>query len=312
MTTTRASGVRREAPRTPAAASEARGHGRWALLFIGPIALGLVIFYLWPIVDTLYLSLGKTGVFGGWQWIGFANYAKVLSDPEFARALGNTFAYTGLVLLALPVALVIAVLLHTKGLRFVGALRVAYFLPIVTMPVAVGWIWNLIYNGEFGALNAVLGLFGIPGVSWLTNPTTALAAIGVAGIWLTLGYPVVLFVAALQNVPTEIIEAAEIDGAGPFRRFWSIIIPLITPTIFFVVVLTVIGALQVFDLIYVMVGQTSPVLPQTETVIYLFYRTAFLEHNRGLASAIVTIVLLMIMALTAIQFRLQRRWVHYE
>lgn len=311
MTSSRASGLQRGAPRSRRK-SEARGQGRWALLFIAPIGIGLAIFYIWPIVTTIYLSLGKTGVFGGWEWIGFANYSKVFTDEEFARALGNTLVYTGLVLFSIPIALVIAVLLQTKGLRFVGTLRVAYFLPIVTLPAAVGWIWSLIYNGDFGALNAALGAIGIEGTSWLTNPATALGAIGVVGIWISLGYPVMLFIAALQNVPSEISEAAEIDGAGPARRFFSVTIPLITPTIFFVVVLTIIGALQVFDLIFVMIGQTSPVLPETETVIYLFYRTAFLEHNQGLASAIVTVLLLLIMLLTAAQFRLQRRWVHYD
>ena len=182
----------------------------------------------------------------------------------------------------------------------------------MTLPVAVAWVWRLIYNGDFGVLNAVLGLVGIQGTSWLANGSTALVAVSIVGAWMSLGYPVILFVAALQGVPEELHEAAELDGASPIRRFFSVTIPLVSPTIFFVTVLTVIGALQMFDLIFVMIGVASPVIPQTETIIYLFYKTAFVDNNRGLAAAIVVCLMVVIMLLTAVQFRLQRRWVHYE
>jgi multiple sugar transport system permease protein len=273
---------------------------------------GALVFYVWPILSTVFLSLGKTGVFGGWTWNAGVNYAEVFGSPEVGRAMVNTLVYTGIVLLSIPLSLAIAALLQTRGLRFVGIIRVAYFLPIVTMPVAVGWIWSLIYNGDFGYLNVFLRSVGLPGNSWLTDPHTALVAISIVGVWLSLGYPVVLFIAALQGVPAELTEAAEIDGAGPVRRFVSVVVPMISPTIFFVTVLTVIGALQMFDLVFVMIGDASPVIPNTETVIYLFYRTAFVEHDQGLASAIVVVLMLVIMLLTYVQFRLQRRWVHYE
>lgn len=273
---------------------------------------GALLFYVWPIASTVFTSFGKTGVFGGWQWNAGANYVEVLTSPEVGRAMLNTVIYTGIVLLSIPLALVIAALLQTRGLRSVGLIRVAYFLPIVTMPVAVGWIWSLIYNGEFGVLNTVLRFIGLPGRSWLTEPQTALVAISLVGIWLSIGYPIVLFIAALQGVPVELTEAAELDGAGPIRRFVSVVLPMISPTVFFVTVLTVIGALQMFDLVFVMIGDASPVIPATETVIYLFYRTAFVDHNQGLASAIVVVLMMIIMLLTLMQFRLQRRWVHYE
>lgn len=273
---------------------------------------GALLFYVWPIASTVFTSFGKTGVFGGWQWNAGANYVEVLTSPEVGRAMLNTVIYTGIVLLSIPLALAIAALLQTRGLRSVGLIRVAYFLPIVTMPVAVGWIWSLIYNGEFGVLNTVLRFIGLPGRSWLTEPQTALVAISLVGIWLSIGYPIVLFIAALQGVPVELTEAAELDGAGPIRRFVSVVLPIISPTVFFVTVLTVIGALQMFDLVFVMIGDASPVIPSTETVIYLFYRTAFVDHNQGLASAIVVVLMVIIMLLTLMQFRLQRRWVHYE
>lgn len=273
---------------------------------------GALLFYVWPIASTVFTSFGKTGVFGGWQWNAGANYVEVLTSPEVGRAMLNTVIYTGIVLLSIPLALAVAAMLQTRGLRSVGLIRVAYFLPIVTMPVAVGWIWSLIYNGEFGVLNTVLRFIGLPGRSWLTEPQTALVAISLVGIWLSIGYPIVLFIAALQGVPVELTEAAELDGAGPIRRFVSVVLPMISPTVFFVTVLTVIGALQMFDLVFVMIGDASPVTPATETVIYLFYRTAFVDHNQGLASAIVVVLMVIIMLLTLMQFRLQRRWVHYE
>lgn len=284
----------------------------WVGLFLGPMTIGLAIFYLWPIVGTIYTSFTKTGVFGGATWTGVTNYVDIAGTPEVWRALGNTVIYTVIVLGSIPLALLIASLLSARGLRYVGLFRAAFFLPIVTLPVAVAWVWRLLYNGDFGVINAVLHVVGIPGTSWLADGRTALVAVSLVGAWMSIGYPVLLFVAAMQGVPEELHEAAELDGAGPVRRFFTVTIPLVSPTIFFVTVLTVIGALQMFDLIFVMIGDSSPVIPQTETIIYVFYRTAFVNSDRGLASAIVVCLMVVIMLLTALQFRLQRRWVHYE
>ncbi len=293
--------------------SSVRSDIRWVALFIGPMSVGLAIFYIWPIVGTIYTSLTKASFFGGSStWVGLSNYIAVAQSSEVWHAMGNTVVYTLIVLLSIPVALLIASLLSARGLRFVGLLRVAYFLPVVTLPVAVGWVWRLLYNGDFGPINATLRVFGMKGTAWLAEPQTALVAISIVGAWMSIGYPIVLFVAALQGVPEELYEAAELDGAGPVRRFVSVTIPLVSPTIFFVTVLTIIGALQMFDLIFVMIGDANPVLPQTETIIYLFYRTAFVDNNRGLAAAIVVCLMVIIMLLTLAQFRLQKKWVHYE
>lgn len=298
------------------ARSERRRHSDkanwlWVLLFIGPMAAGLLIFYIGPIITTFYYSFTKWGVFGGVTWVGFDNYEEIFSSPEVGQAMLNTLVFTGIVLLAIPVALVLATLLNRKGLRFVALYRTAFFLPVITMPIAIGFLWKLILNGEFGILNQALQAFGIDGPSWLSDPRTALLAVSVVGVWAGIGYPIILFLAALQGVPPELNEAAQLDGAGPVRRFFSITLPTVSPTIFFVSVLSVISALQMFDLIYVMIGKLNPVIPQTETVIYLFYKTAFIQNDKGLASAIVFGLMIVIMLLTALQFRLQRRWVHY-
>ncbi|NTW38472.1 MAG: sugar ABC transporter permease [Cellulomonadaceae bacterium] len=283
----------------------------WLLLFLGPMALGLLVFYIGPVLVTFYYSFTEWGVFGGVTWVGLANYSEVFTSTEVHRALLNTVIYSGIVLLSIPIALVVAVLMSHKSLRFVWAYRLAYFLPVISMPVAIGWLWKLILNGEFGILNQGLSLVGIVGPSWLSDRSTALVAISVVGVWASIGYPIVLFVAALQGVPRELYEAAELDGAGPVRRFFNVTLPAVSPTVFFVSVLTTIGALQMFDLIYVMIGKLNPVIPQTQTVIYLFYKTAFIDNNKGLASAIVFGLMIVIMGLTAMQFRLQRRWVTY-
>jgi multiple sugar transport system permease protein len=298
-------------PRTAVIDNGTRRDWLWAALFLAPMAIGLAVFYLWPVLATFYYSFTRMGVFGGATWVGLDNYIKVLTSPKVQRALVNTLLYTAVIICSIPISLVIAVLLERRGLKFVGLFRLMFFLPVITLPVAIGWLWKILLNGNYGVVNAILNDFGLPGYPWLAQSSTALAAVSIVGVWASIGYPVVLFVAALKGVPRDLHEAAEIDGAGPVRRFFSITIPVISPTIFFVTVLTIIGALQMFDLVYVMIGSQNPAIADTETVIYLFYRTAFIDNDKGLASAIVFSLMIVVMLLTAFQFRLQRRWVHY-
>ena len=299
------SGVRRRR-RTPGASPW------WALVFLGPTALGLAVFYLWPTVRTLIISFTKSGPFGGAEWIGFENYVRLFQDPELLGALRNTAVYTVIALIGIPLAVGIAALLNTTGLKGRSAYRTLYFIPVVTMPAAIALVWRMIYNGDYGVLNAALGAVGIEGRSWLTDPNTALVAIAVVGIWAGLGTNIVIFLAGLQGIPDTIMEAADLDGAGPVRKFFSITIPLLSPSIFFVSVISVIGALQVFDLIYMMLGRSNPAMPNTRTVVYLFYEAGFLDNDRGYAAAVAFLLLLIILVLTIVQFRLQKKWVHYE
>ena len=284
----------------------------WALVFLGPTALGLAVFYLWPTVRTLIISFTKSGPFGGAEWIGFENYVRLFQDPELFGALRNTAVYTVIALIGIPLAVGIAALLNTTGLKGRSAYRTLYFIPVVTMPAAIALVWRMIYNGDYGVLNAALGAVGIEGRSWLTDPNTALVAIAVVGIWAGLGTNIVIFLAGLQGIPDTIMEAADLDGAGPVRKFFSITIPLLSPSIFFVSVISVIGALQVFDLIYMMLGRSNPAMPNTRTVVYLFYEAGFLDNDRGYAAAVAFLLLLIILVLTIVQFRLQKKWVHYE
>lgn len=284
----------------------------WAYLMLTPTALGLLVFYIWPIARTFYISFTDSGAFGGQEWTGLENYRSLLTDGAVVGALRNTVVYAFLVLLVVPLSVVVAALLNTKGLRGVGVYRTLYFLPVVTMPVAVAIVWTWIYNGQFGVLNFLLSLVGIEGTSWLTNSSTALVAIAAVGIWMSLGYNVVILLAGLQGVPQQYYEAAELDGAGPVRRFFSVTIPLLSPSIFFVTVLTLIEAFQFFDLVFIMIDETNPALPATRSVVYLFYQEAFVNFDRGYAAAIVMVLLVIILVMTLTQFRLQKKWVHYE
>lgn len=285
-------------------------------LFIAPVVVGLAAFQLYPLLRGAYLSMTKSGFFGGSRFTGLENYGRLLGDPEVLAAFRNSLIYTVVILLGVPVAMVIAVLLNTSGLRLRSAYRVLFFLPVVVIPVAAGMTWSTVLNGDYGPLNAVLGAIGIPGRSWLQDPHFALLAVGVVGVWSTLGYNIVLFIAGLQNISQDMYDAAALDGAGPLRTFRSITAPLLTPVTFFVSVTSVIAAMQMFDLMFTMIGISNggtrnPVINDTQTVVYLFYRVGFVENDRGYASAIAVSLLLVVLAATIVQFRLQRRWVEY-
>jgi len=214
------------------------------------------------------------------------------------------------------VAIVVAALLNRRRLRGVSVYRTLFFLPVVTMPVAVAMVWRWLYNGEYGLINYVLSLVGIDGPHWIADPSTALYALAAVGVWTTLGYNLVIFLAGMQAIPREYYEAAAIDGAGPVAQFREVTLPLLSPSIFFVSVISVIGSLQLFDLVYVIGGsgqsaRNNPAYPRIQTVVALFYDKAFYTNDRGYAAAIVMALLLLIVVLTAVQFRLQKRWVHY-
>lgn len=289
--------------------------GWWAAFFLAPTAIGLGVFYVWPVIQTLYFSFTSWGPFGGHTFTGLANYRALLHDPALSTAFLNTLWYCLLGLLGVPISLVLAQVLGRRGRRGVSVYRALMFLPVVTMPAAVAIVWRWLYNGNYGLINELLSKVGITGPYWISNPRTALIAIAIVGIWSTIGYNMVILMAGLQSIPRTYYEAAELDGAGPVRQFFSVTLPLLTPSIFFVTVYSVIGSMQTFDLIYVLMGPSgqvaNPALPQAESVVYLFYQDSFIENNRGYGAAVAFVLMLVIIAVTALQFRLQKRWVHY-
>lgn len=268
-------------------------------------------------VQTVYYSFTEWGAFGGTSWIGLSNYRTLVHDPEFWQSLGNTGIYTGLVLLGIPLSMVLAVLLNLKGLTGTGIYRTFYFLPVVTMPAAVAVVWRWLYNGDAGILNHALSTIGINGTYWVSDPHTIRFAVAIVGVWMTVGYNMILLLAGLQSIPGDYYEAASLDGAGRIRQFFSVTLPLLSPTLFFTTVLSIIQSLQVFDLVYLIIGGNTqnalqnPAYGEGQTVVMLFFQKAFFDNQRGYGAAIVCVLFVLIMALTAVQFRLQKRWVHY-
>ena len=290
-----------------------RRRHRSAYLFIAPVGIGLFVFYLYPALSTFVLSFTEWGPFGGNTFNGLANYMVVFQLETFWTTLGNTLLYMVIGLLTLPFAILFAVLLNREGLRGVTVYRALYFIPFITLPVASGLVWKWLYNGEFGLINQFLGVFGISGTYWVTNPATAVFAIGVVQVWSQIGYYLVIFIAGVKAVPKEYWEAAELDGAGAWQRFWHVTLPMLTPTIFFCTIINVIATLQIFDLVYVMsaTATANPAFSASQSIVSLFYQKAFVEADKGTATALAFLLMILIAALTFVQFRLQRRWVHY-
>jgi multiple sugar transport system permease protein len=286
------------------------GDGRWALLFLAPTLLGLAVLSAGPILATLGISLTKWDLLTAPKPVGLDNYAALLSDDRFMKALRNTFFYTIVsVPLGLAIALGLALALNVR-IRGIAWVRTAYFLPVVTSTIAIALVWQWIYSPDSGLLNEVIGIFGIPPQKWLGNPTLAMPSIVAMSIWQGLGVNVIIFLAGLQAIPTELLDAASVDGAGRWARFRGVVLPLLTPAIFFTGVLSLIGAFQVFDQVFVLVKPRPT--DATITIVYFIYENGFKFFKMGYASAASWILFLIVALFTAIYFWSQDRWVHYQ
>lgn len=285
----------------------------WGWLFIFPTVLGLMVLNIIPIFQTVYESFFKTGAFGkGNIYVGLSNYNKMFHDPVVWQTLYNTFKYAIIeVPFSIAISLVLAVMLNRKIMGRT-VYRTIYFLPMVTAPAAVAMVWRWLYNSEFGLINHLLLRAGLKQVNWISNPDTSFISVAVVGIWMIIGYNMVLFLAGLQEIPRDFYEAARIDGASPVKEFFHITLPLISPTMFFVTVTRVIAALQVFDVIYMMMDRNNPALPKTRSLVCQFYEYSFVQGNKGYGSAIVLLLFVIIMIITVIQMRCQKKWVIYN
>lgn len=301
------------AKKTQKTTKRARAEFLWGWGFILPTMTGLIVLNIIPIFQTIYQSFFKTGAFGrGNIFIGLENYKRLFADTSVWQALINTLKYAIVeVPVSIFIALVIAVLLN-QNIKGRSIYRAIYFLPMVVAPAAIAMVWKWLFNSEFGLLNHILNSVGGKRVYWLSNPDIAIYSIAIVGIWTVIGYNMVLFLAGLQEIPRDYYEAAQIDGANGVQQFFKITVPLISPTMFFVVVTRVIASLQVFDSIFMMINRSNPALPKTQSLVYLFYRYAFVENNKGYGSAIVVLLLVIIMIITVIQMFAQKKWVHYN
>lgn len=289
--------------------SRERSEFLWGWLFILPTVIGLVILNIIPIFQTLYQSFFKTGDFGkGNVFVGVENYIKVFGDHEVWQSLINTFKYAIVeVPFSIVIALVLAVLLNRK-MKGRGIYRTIIFLPMVAAPAAVAMVWRWLFNSDFGLINNVFHT----SVKWVSDPKIAVFSIAVIGVWSIIGYNMVLFISGLQEIPRDYYEAAEIDGATGVKSFFHITVPLLSPTIFFVLVTRVIGSLQVFDLMYMVMDKSNPALEKTQSLVYLFYKYAFINKNMGYGATIVILLLIITMIITVFQMIGQKKWVFYN
>lgn len=272
--------------------------------------IGFTVFFLIALGASLVLSFTRWDLLNPPVFNGLSNYRRIFTDGTFGQALFNTFAIAiPNVILRITISLGLAVALNSK-IAFRTFYRVVFFLPVLTMPVAVATIWKWIFDPKYGPVNGVLAQGGIEGPSWLFHQSTAIFAVVIVLLWSGVGYDMIIFLAGLQSIPRDYYEASAIDGATAWQQFRDITVPLLTPTTFFLSVIAVIGSLQVFDLVYVMTRvDTSNRLP---TLVYYIYERGFEAGQMGYAIAVAWVLLLLILAFTFVQFRLQRRWVHYQ
>jgi multiple sugar transport system permease protein len=282
----------------------------WVLLFIGPTVLGLVVGALGPMIASLVISFTKWDVivrpvFAGWQ-----NYLTLIKDPLFIQSMANTVYFTVVsVPLGLAASLLIALVMNQK-LKGILVYRTAFFAPVVTSVTAIALVWSWILSSDFGLFNYILGLLHLPGQDWLASTTWAMPSVILVSVWWGLGYDMVIFLAGLQGIPDIYYEAAKIDGAGSVKQFFHITLPLMTPYIFFVLVMSLISSLQVFTQCYMMTkgGPANATL----TIFYYLYKNGFMYFKMGYASAMAYVLFIVIFVLSWLSFKLQDRWVIYQ
>lgn len=282
------------------------------LLWVSPWVVGFLAFMLAPIAMSLYYSLTDYNLLEAPLWVGSANYKRMLTDGVFGTVLKNTAVYA---LFSIPLctvlAVVIAALLNGK-VRFRGAFRAAIFIPTLVPLAASAMVWMWLFNGEYGLINRALSLFGIHGPNWLQDAGWVMPALVLMSLW-GIGQAVVTYLAALQDVPPALYEAASLDGMGVLRRFWNVTLPMISPVILFNVITLTIGTVQVFAVPYVM-SKAAPGGPDREMYFFTsyMYDNAFVFGQMGYASALAWVQLLVILALTGLMFLVSRRVVYYR
>jgi len=285
-----------------------------ALAFISPWIIGFLVFTAGPMVASLVLSFTNYDVINPPKWVGLANYQRLIDDPRIELSLYNSFFYAALhVPLMMIVAMALALILNQVG-RAAGFFRTVFYLPSVTPAVAVGTLWLWLLNPRVGLINRALALIGIDGPGWTTDPAWIKPGIVLMSLW-SVGNTVILYLAALKNVPIELHEAAKIDGANPLQRFRHVTVPMISGTIFFTLIVNIISSLQVFTEVYTMFfGNMRSGTASSAGLFYNIYlfRQAFEFFRMGYASAMAWLLFIIIMILTFIQLRVSKRWVYYE
>jgi multiple sugar transport system permease protein len=279
-------------------------------LFISPWIIGFTVFTLGPFVASLALSFMEWNLIKAPEFIGLDNYVALANDPLFWQSLKVTTVYAlGRVPLGIIVGLAAALLLNQK-VKFVGLWRVVYYMPVVLPPIAVSLLWMWIFNPDYGILNGILWLFGIRGPAWLQDEVTVLPSLMMMAVWGMMGRYMIVYLSGLQSIAQELYEAAAIDGANAFYKFFKITLPMMTPIIFFNLVMGMMDSFKLFTQAFVMTGGG----PRYASLFYVYYlyQHAFQRFHMGYASAMAWVFFLIIMAFTLLVFRSSKAWVYYE
>lgn len=283
------------------------------LAWISPWLVGFILFMAFPLAMSFYYSLTDYRLLESPLWVGLANYQRMLTDQTLHLALRNTFLYAAISIpLSVTIAVVLASLLNTPRLPWAKFFQMAIFLPTLVPLIASTMVWMWLFNAEYGLINRLLSTLGIDGPAWLLDPNWALAALVIIGLW-SVGQAVILCLTALKQVPTSLYEAADIDGMGAIRKFFSITVPMISPVILFNAITLTIGAFQIFVVPYVIFvrDKGGPGQKGFFYTMYLYDNT-FIYQQMGYASALAWLQLLIILALTGLMFLVSRRMVHYR
>lgn len=282
----------------------------WGYLFIAPGLLGIILFSLFPVLAGFGISFTKWGILNQPEFIGLGNYIQMTRDTLLLKVLGNTFYYIAVsVPLNTMLALLLANALNQK-IKGLSIFRTAYYLPVVSATIAVSMVWMWLFDSNYGLINLALAFFRLEPVHWLTNPLTAMPAIIIVSVWKSAGWNMIIFLAALQDVPAELIDAAQVDGANKLQTFFRITLPLITPAVFFTTIMGIIGSFQGFDLVYAM---TKGGPARSTTVIgYYIWQLAFSYSKMGYGAAVSYFLFLMILLASLIQWFVRKHWVYGE
>ncbi|HEX7113624.1 MAG TPA: sugar ABC transporter permease [Steroidobacter sp.] len=282
-----------------------------AWLFVAPALIVLTVFFFLPVLGALAMSLTDFDLYAltdinNLRFVGFRNYVRLLSEPLFWNALGNTVYFVALgVPLSIGVSLAAALLVNSKLARWRGLFRTVFFAPVVTTLVAVAVVWRYIFHTRYGFLNYTLSLFGIEPIDWMGDPNWAMPAIVILAVWKNFGYNMIILLAALQNIPEDLYEAARIDGASSWQMFRHITLPGIGPVLLLVSILTMAGYFQLFAEPYVMT-EGGP-LQSTMSVLYFMYEEGFKWWSLGRASAVAFLLFIIMLTVTVLQLRLGRQ-----
>lgn len=302
-----------------------------AYLFLFPALLIIFVFRFYPILQAIQMSLYNWSIAGPLKFIWFKNYYRLLIDPKFYQSLVNTLWYViGVVPVTIVISIIIAYLLNQR-IKCQGLYRTIYYLPVVTSIVAISVVWRWIFNPDRGILNAIFNIFGIGGIKWLNDsrgifevilntelsgflagPSIALCSLMIMAIWHNIGYSIIICLAGLQNIPAQYYEAAKIDGARGWRLFWNITIPILSPTIFYLLITQSIIAFNTFTPVYVMTQPPGGPLGTTSLAVYYLYEQSFRLWNLGYANAIAFVIFIIIFTLTKFQQRFLEHRVYYE